>query len=155
MGLGDSHSLYFGICRWAHPYPMMVREFHAVIGKETRKQALEKWGGKPEVLVACVGPLIYLKREDLNHTGPHKINNAIAQALLACVGGGKHSATLTKAWITLELDLSTYSFLKDEGRAEYYCVTDEEALEDKEQESSALHSSGPSSWQHLIKWRIP
>ncbi|KAL4554847.1 hypothetical protein LXL04_037453 [Taraxacum kok-saghyz] len=28
-----------------HPYPMMVREFHAVIGKETRKQAMEKWGG--------------------------------------------------------------------------------------------------------------
>ncbi|MBA0877488.1 hypothetical protein Goshw_023632, partial [Gossypium schwendimanii] len=38
-----------------HPYPMMVREFHAVIGKETRKQSLEKWGGKPDVLVACVG----------------------------------------------------------------------------------------------------
>ncbi|CAH8390036.1 unnamed protein product [Eruca vesicaria subsp. sativa] len=33
-----------------HPYPMMVRDFHAVIGKETRRQALEKWGGKPDVL---------------------------------------------------------------------------------------------------------
>ncbi|GJT75035.1 zinc finger, CCHC-type containing protein [Tanacetum coccineum] len=39
----------------SHPYPMMVHEFHAVIGKETRKQALEKWDGKPDVLVACVG----------------------------------------------------------------------------------------------------
>ncbi|GJS54237.1 tryptophan synthase beta chain 2, chloroplastic [Tanacetum coccineum] len=38
-----------------HPYPMMVHEFQAVIGKETRKQALKKWGGKPDVLVACVG----------------------------------------------------------------------------------------------------
>ncbi|KAK1582325.1 hypothetical protein Q3G72_013990 [Acer saccharum] len=38
-----------------HLYPMMVREFHAVIGKETRKQALEIWGGKLDVLVACVG----------------------------------------------------------------------------------------------------
>uniref|UniRef100_A0A6N2KA95 Tryptophan synthase n=1 Tax=Salix viminalis TaxID=40686 RepID=A0A6N2KA95_SALVM len=38
-----------------HPFPMMVREFHRVIGIETRKQALEKWGGKPDVLVACVG----------------------------------------------------------------------------------------------------
>ncbi|PWA59532.1 tryptophan synthase beta chain 2, chloroplastic [Artemisia annua] len=28
-----------------HPYPIMVREFYAVTGKETRKQALEKWGG--------------------------------------------------------------------------------------------------------------
>jgi len=38
-----------------HPYPMMVREFHKVIGKETRRQAMDKWGGKPDVLVACVG----------------------------------------------------------------------------------------------------
>ncbi|PPD69632.1 hypothetical protein GOBAR_DD33483 [Gossypium barbadense] len=38
-----------------HPYLMMVRESYAVVGKETRKQALEKWGGKPDVLVARVG----------------------------------------------------------------------------------------------------
>lgn len=38
-----------------HPYPMTVRDFHAVISKEARRQALEKWGGKPDVLVACVG----------------------------------------------------------------------------------------------------
>lgn len=38
-----------------HPCPTMVREFQSVIGKETRKQAREKWGGKPDVLVACVG----------------------------------------------------------------------------------------------------
>ena len=30
-----------------HPYPMMVRDFHACIGRETRAQAMEKWGGKP------------------------------------------------------------------------------------------------------------
>jgi tryptophan synthase beta chain len=35
------------------------------------------------------GPKIYLKREDLNHTGAHKINNALAQALLACKMGKK------------------------------------------------------------------
>ena len=43
-----------------HPCPALppwwqVRDFHAVIGKETRAQALEKWGGKPDILVACVG----------------------------------------------------------------------------------------------------
>ncbi|KAJ6805353.1 tryptophan synthase beta chain 1-like [Iris pallida] len=38
-----------------HPYPTMVREFQSVIGRETRRQAMEKWGGKPDVLVACVG----------------------------------------------------------------------------------------------------
>jgi tryptophan synthase beta chain len=38
-----------------HPYPMMVRDFHACIGKETRQQCLEKWGGKPDILMACIG----------------------------------------------------------------------------------------------------
>ena len=37
-----------------HPYPMMVRDFHACIGRETRAQAMEKWGGKPDILMACV-----------------------------------------------------------------------------------------------------
>jgi tryptophan synthase beta subunit len=38
-----------------HPYPAMVRDFQAVIGKETRAQCLEKWGGLPDILVACIG----------------------------------------------------------------------------------------------------
>jgi tryptophan synthase beta chain len=32
-----------------------VRDFQSVIGKETRKQCMEKWGGKPDILMACVG----------------------------------------------------------------------------------------------------
>jgi tryptophan synthase beta chain len=32
-----------------------VRDFHACIGKETRQQAQEAWGGKPDILIACVG----------------------------------------------------------------------------------------------------
>jgi tryptophan synthase beta chain len=39
----------------AHPYPMMVRDFHAVIGEEARVQVLDAEGGLPDVLVACVG----------------------------------------------------------------------------------------------------
>src|SRR2546425_4967187 len=38
-----------------HPYPMMVRDFHAVIGRETRRQARTTLGRLPDVLVACVG----------------------------------------------------------------------------------------------------
>jgi tryptophan synthase beta chain len=38
-----------------HPYPVMVRDFHGVIGRETRAQCLEKWGGLPDILLACVG----------------------------------------------------------------------------------------------------
>eukprot|EP00798_Chlamydomonas_sp_ICE-L_P013851 gene13851-19774_t len=38
-----------------HPYPMMVRDFQSVIGKETRTQCMEKWGGVPDIIMACVG----------------------------------------------------------------------------------------------------
>src|SRR5947208_2257540 len=38
-----------------HPYPLMVRDFHAVIGRETRRQARTTLGRLPDVLVACVG----------------------------------------------------------------------------------------------------
>jgi tryptophan synthase beta chain len=38
-----------------HPYPLMVRQFHAVIGQEARAQCLEKTGRLPDVAVACVG----------------------------------------------------------------------------------------------------
>ncbi len=38
-----------------HPYPMMVRDFQAVIGRETRRQCMEQIGRLPEVVVACVG----------------------------------------------------------------------------------------------------
>ncbi len=39
----------------AHPYPTMVREFHAVIGREARRQVLAQAGGLPDLAVACVG----------------------------------------------------------------------------------------------------
>lgn len=38
-----------------HPYPMIVRDFQAVIGRETRRQSMEQIGGLPEVVAACIG----------------------------------------------------------------------------------------------------
>ncbi|NOY89493.1 MAG: tryptophan synthase subunit beta [FCB group bacterium] len=38
-----------------HPYPMIVRDFQSVIGKETKKQCLKRWGKLPEAIIACVG----------------------------------------------------------------------------------------------------
>ncbi|ESW18433.1 hypothetical protein PHAVU_006G040500 [Phaseolus vulgaris] len=140
-----------------HPYPMMVREFQAVIGKETRKQALEKWGGKPDVLVACVGGGSnamglfheFIDDEDVRLIGVEAAGLGLDSA--------KHAATLTKGEIGVLHGAMSYllqdedgqiiephsisagldypgvgpehSFLKDVGRAEYYSVTDEEALE--------------------------
>lgn len=140
-----------------HPYPMMVREFHAVIGKETRRQALEKWGGKPDVLVACVGGgsnAMGLFHEFVDDADVRFIG---VEAAGHGVDSGKHAATLTKGEVGVLHGAMSYllqdddgqiiephsisagldypgvgpehSFLKDIGRAEYYSITDDEALE--------------------------
>ncbi|CAD5329200.1 unnamed protein product [Arabidopsis thaliana] len=140
-----------------HPYPMMVRDFHEVIGKETRKQAMEKWGGKPDVLVACVGGgsnAMGLFHEFVDDTEVRMIG---VEAAGFGLDSGKHAATLTKGDVGVLHGAMSYllqdddgqiiephsisagldypgvgpehSFLKDVGRAEYFSVTDEEALE--------------------------
>ncbi|KAJ8435933.1 hypothetical protein Cgig2_013280 [Carnegiea gigantea] len=140
-----------------HPYPMMVRDFHAVIGKETRKQALEKWGGKPDVLVACVGGgsnAMGLFHEFVENKDVRLIG---VEAAGFGLDSGKHAATLTKGEVGVLHGSMSYllqdddgqiiephsisagldypgvgpehSYLKDLGRAQYFSVTDEEALE--------------------------
>ena len=141
-----------------HPYPMMVRDFHAVIGKETRAQAMEKWGGKPDILMACVGGGSnamglfheFVDDEDVKLIGIEAAGEGMGP-------GQKHAATLTLGKpgvlhgsfsyliqdeegqiiephsISAGLDYPgigpEHSFLKDFGRAEYHAVTDQEALD--------------------------
>ncbi|KAK8953896.1 hypothetical protein KSP39_PZI002751 [Platanthera zijinensis] len=140
-----------------HPYPMMVRDFHAVIGKETRRQALEKWGGKPDVLVACVGGGSNAMGLFHEFVDDHDVRLIGVEAAGFGLESGKHAATLTKGEIGVLHGAMSYllqdddgqiiephsisagldypgvgpehSFLKDIGRAEYYSVTDDEALE--------------------------
>jgi tryptophan synthase beta chain len=140
-----------------HPYPMMVRDFHAVIGQETRQQSLEKWGGSPDILLACVGGgsnAMGLFHEFVKETAVRLIG---VEAAGESIASGKHAATLTQGQpgvlhgamsyllqdnegqvieahsISAGLDYPgvgpEHSFLKDSGRAEYYSVTDKEALE--------------------------
>src|SRR5438270_2768298 len=52
--VGDTYYL-LGSALGAHPYPMMVRDFHRVIGDEARRQILEAEGRLPDTLIACVG----------------------------------------------------------------------------------------------------
>ncbi len=140
-----------------HPYPMMVRDFHAVIGQETRAQALEKWGGVPDILLACVGG-------GSNAMGLfHEFVAEPAVRLIGVEAAGegveteKHAATLTRGRVGVLHGAMSYllqdgdgqvveahsisagldypgvgpehSYLKDAGRAEYYSVTDKQALE--------------------------
>ncbi|MEC4817487.1 MAG: tryptophan synthase subunit beta [Scytonema sp. PMC 1069.18] len=140
-----------------HPYPMLVREFHAIIGKETRAQCWEKWGGLPDILLACVGGgsnAIGLFHEFVDEPSVRIIG---VEAAGEGVDTEKHAATLTRGRlgvlhgamsfilqdddgqvieahsISAGLDYPgvgpEHSYLKDIGRAEYYSVTDTEALE--------------------------
>lgn len=69
------------------------------------------------------GPEIYLKREDLNHGGAHKINNAIAQAMIAkrmgkksivaATGAGQHGVATAAACAKLSLDCTIFMGTKD------------------------------------------
>ena len=139
-----------------HPYPMMVRDFHWVIGKETRRQCQEKWGGLPDILLACVGGgsnAMGLFYEFINEPSIRLIG---IEAAGSGVASGKHAATLTAGTpgvlhgamsyllqdpegqvieahsISAGLDYPgvgpEHSYLKDIGRAEYYSVTDSEAI---------------------------
>ncbi|CAJ2663142.1 unnamed protein product [Trifolium pratense] len=124
---------------------------------ETRKQALEKWGGKPDVLIACVGGgsnAMGLFHEFVDDSDVRLIG---VEAAGFGLDSGKHAATLTKGEIGVLHGAMSYllqdddgqivephsisagldypgvgpehSFLKDLGRAEYYSITDDEALE--------------------------
>ncbi|MDZ8139894.1 MAG: tryptophan synthase subunit beta [Nostoc sp. DedQUE04] len=140
-----------------HPYPMIVRDFHAVIGVETRAQCQEKWGGLPDILLACVGGgsnAIGLFNEFVHEPSVRLIG---VEAAGEGVNTEKHAATLTKGKIGVLHGAMSYllqdddgqvieahsisagldypgvgpehSYLKDYGRAEYYSVTDKQALE--------------------------
>ena len=140
-----------------HPYPMMVRDFHAIIGEETRTQCQEKWGGLPDILIACVGGgsnAMGLFNEFIPDTSVRMIG---IEAAGSGVDSGKHAATLTAGRVGVLHGAMSYllqdtdgqvieahsisagldypgvgpehSFLKDAGRAEYYSVTDQEALD--------------------------
>ncbi|MBD2168560.1 tryptophan synthase subunit beta [Calothrix membranacea FACHB-236] len=140
-----------------HPYPMMVRDFHAVIGQETRAQAQEKWGGLPDILMACVGGgsnAMGLFYEFINEPSVRLIG---VEAAGEGVNTNKHAATLTKGQVGVLHGAMSYllqdedgqiieahsisagldypgvgpehSYLKDTSRAEYYSITDAEALE--------------------------
>ena len=140
-----------------HPYPMMVRDFQAIIGQETRAQCQQKWGGLPDILLACVGGgsnAMGLFHEFVKEPSVRLIG---IEAAGEGVDSDKHAATLTRGRpgvlhgamsyllqdgegqvvepysISAGLDYPgvgpEHSYLKDSGRAEYYSVTDQEAVD--------------------------
>ncbi|HAA87371.1 MAG TPA: tryptophan synthase subunit beta [Verrucomicrobiales bacterium] len=141
----------------SHPYPMMVRDFHRVIGEEARKQILEREERLPDYLVACVGggsnaiglfhP--FLGDESVKMLGVEAGGRGIRKGEHAArFQGGKLGVLQgTKTWLLADddgqielthsvsagLDYAAigpeHANLKDIGRAEYTYATDDEALE--------------------------
>ena len=139
-----------------HPYPMMVRDFNAVVGREARAQMLAEYGRLPDALVACVGGgsnAIGLFHAFLNDADVRIVG---AEAAGEGIASGHHAASLAagrpgvlhgnrtyvlcddNGQITETHSVSAgldypgvgpeHAFLKDAGRAEYVGVTDDEAL---------------------------
>ncbi|MBN8249679.1 MAG: tryptophan synthase subunit beta [Verrucomicrobia bacterium] len=146
-----------GTAYGAHPYPVMVRNFHRVIGDEARRQILEKEGRLPDQLIACVGGgsnAIGLFYPFLNDTsvrmcgveaGGHGI--LPEQHAARFHGGslgvlqGTRSYILQDAFGQIQLTHSVsagldyaavgpeHAWLHDRGRVEYAYATDDAALE--------------------------
>jgi tryptophan synthase beta chain len=140
-----------------HPYPKMVRDFNAVVGREARAQMLAQYGRLPDVLTACVGGgsnaiglfHAFLNDADVRIVGAEAAGEGIAtghhaaslaagrpgvlhgnRTYVLCDDNGQITETHS---VSAGLDYPgvgpEHAFLKDAGRAEYVGITDDEALE--------------------------
>jgi tryptophan synthase beta chain len=139
-----------------HPYPMIVRDFQSVIGRELREQVLRKEGRLPDALIACVGggsnaigtfhPFLDDAQVRLYgveaagkglDTGKHAASivggaEGVFHGMLTYLLQDENGQVLNTHSISAGLDYPgvgpEHSFLKSIGRAEYFAATDEEAV---------------------------
>ena len=152
----DTHYL-LGTVAGPHPFPLMVREFQRVIGKEARAQIIEEEGRLPDAVIACVGGGSNAMGMFADFTGDESVRLIGVEAAGRGIDGDEHGATLLRGrpgilhgsetyllqdadgqvadtWsVSAGLDYPAvgpeHAFLKDSGRAEYVGATDREALD--------------------------
>lgn len=153
----DSTYYIIGTVAGPHPYPMLVRDFQSIIGREARIQCLEKEGRLPDAVVACVGggsnamglfypfiPDTSVRMIGVEAGGKGLATGEHAAPLSAGRPGVLHGnrtylmedengQIMATHSISAGLDYPgvgpEHSWLKDIGRAEYVAATDDEALE--------------------------
>ena len=153
----DTTHYLFGTVAGPHPFPMMVRNFHRVIGVEARAQILDRVGRLPDAVVACVGG----GSNAMGIFHPFIPDTEVRLIGYEAAGEGvdtpRHAATLTKgrpgilhgarSYMLQDEDGQTieshsisagldypgigpeHSWLKDTGRAEYRPITDDQAMQ--------------------------
>ncbi|MFH0763805.1 MAG: tryptophan synthase subunit beta [Candidatus Omnitrophota bacterium] len=139
-----------------HPYPMMVRDFQSIIGKEARRQSQALFGRLPDYLVACVGggsnamglfyaflkdsvKMIGVEAAGLGMNTPHHAATLCKGSVGVLHGSKGYLLQDADGQIEIAHSISAgldypgvgpeHSFLKESGRAKYAAVTDKEALE--------------------------
>jgi len=152
------HNTYYiiGTVAGPHPYPMMVRDFQSVIGKECMEQMPELAGRQPDAVIACVGGGSNAMGIFYSYIPVDGVRLIGVEAAGCGIASGKHAASLTAGRpgvlhgnrtyllqdehgqiiethsISAGLDYPgvgpEHAWLKDSGRAEYVTVTDDEAL---------------------------
>jgi len=153
----ESTYYIIGTVAGPHPYPVMVRDFQSIIGREAREQMQELTGRQPDVVLACVGGGSNAMGIFYPYIADEKVRLIGVEAAGHGLESGKHAATLCAGKpgvlhgnrtyllqdengqiiethsISAGLDYPgvgpEHAWLKDSGRAEYVSVTDEDALQ--------------------------
>jgi tryptophan synthase beta chain len=182
--VSNLHTTHYilGSALGSHPYPLMVRDFQSVIGREARRQILKAEGRLPNALIACVGGgsnAIGLFHPFIKDEGVRMIG---VEAGGFGIESGQHAARFAEEKIGILQGTKTYvlqdedgqialmhsisagldyaavgpehSLLRDLGRAEYSYVTDEEAVHGFDQLSRWEGILPALESSHAIAWTI-
>jgi tryptophan synthase beta chain len=153
----ESTFYIIGTVAGPHPYPMMVRDFQSVIGREAREQMQELAGRQPDAVLACVGGGSNAMGIFYEYIRDEKVRLIGVEAAGHGLESGQHAATLCAGRpgvlhgnrtyllqddngqilhthsISAGLDYPgvgpEHAWLKESGRAEYVAITDDEALQ--------------------------
>jgi tryptophan synthase beta chain len=153
----DDTYYIIGTVAGPHPYPLMVRDFNAVVGREARRQMLEQYDALPDALVACVGGGSNALGLFHPFIGDADVRMIGVEAAGEGLNTGRHAASLCAGRPGVLHGCRTYlmddaagqivhthsvsagldypgvgpehAWLKDSGRAEYVGITDTEALQ--------------------------
>ncbi|MDZ4730549.1 MAG: tryptophan synthase subunit beta [Xanthomonadales bacterium] len=153
----DDTFYIIGTAAGPHPYPVMVRDFNAIVGREARRQMLQQYDALPDALVACVGGGSNAIGLFHPFIGDSSVRMFGVEAAGRGLSSGEHSASLCAGRPGILHGCRTYlmddsngqiidthsvsagldypgvgpehSWLKDTGRVEYVGITDQEALD--------------------------